>query len=270
MLKETCPGICREYFERNFQQTPEPRIYGANNIQKETLSQAKSIKKLKHDPKNPKFFIVPPDNKPRHKAIQKGMRNIEKAYYQRKGWLVNLLLLNPSFRQKYSQRMEAICAVSQALLYYTDFQTCQVGIPRKGRAGLLNLSIKKISEVTKLTICRVKNALRDLKKAIYLTAKKEFSKDALKKGLYRSVYSVKRLTRLFLYHIGITEENIRAIQRYKQQIVYGANSEPTYFLEEIQRIRVNAVKTNSYKKYTEKIPGDIVSILKRQFLKFSK
>jgi hypothetical protein len=214
------------------------------------------------DRNNLKFFNPPEEHKTKSWLIRKTMRRLERLVFNPYGTLVHLLLLNPSYRKKRLERLEAICCVAQVLVYYTDFRTMQVAVPQKGRADDLHaISAEKIVEVTGLRLRRVKRALGDLIKAKYLDVKRRCKE---KGGKYTSIPSLKSLNKKFWYHLGIKEKALKAIKEYKDKIFNHSQSQQILEVSTLVTNEVSNIRKH-IKQDTEKIPRKLVTFLTKKF-----
>lgn len=220
-------------------------------------------KRCEHNPLDPRFLEFQAHHKPKSRFFQMALFRLKRSYWKPYEFLVHLLLLNPSYRQKNSQRREAICLVLQLLVYYTDAESMEVKIPRKGRAGWMGLSMEKIAKMSGLTIGRVKNAFSDLKQAGYLVVGKRINVSKYKEeGVFRSVNSYKKLTNLFWSHLGIRKEEIKKEMDYKKSKIRRVSTEQIYMhIKAVQsgvKKLANQAK-QSWNQFTEKIPRRTLS-----------
>lgn len=224
--------------------------------------QKKERQKCEHNPLNPRFFEHPGRHKQKSIFFNRALFRLKRSYWEPYEFLVHLLLLNPTYRKKNSQRREAITLVLMLLVYYTDIDSMEIKIPQKGRAGWIGLSMEKIAKMSGLTIGRVKNAFTDLKQAGYLVVGKRINISKLKEeGKFRSVNSYKKLTDLFWSHLGIRKEEIKKERDYKKAKLRRVPIEQIHMhIKAIQSKAKKVVKQvkTSMQKFTEKIPRHIL------------
>ena len=93
------------------------------------------------------------------------MRNI--FHVKNVGCLLHLISLNPSSRQKRSERREAALLVLGRILHYTDIASFNVGVP-KANGHFYYASVEEIAKDTGLHHQRVLRVLHDAKEARYV------------------------------------------------------------------------------------------------------
>lgn len=226
---------------------------------KKTEAQAFSGNRCGHDPKNPRFFSEPSHHKNKPWLIKKLITRLIACFFNPNEWLVNLLVLNETFKKKRTERLEAICCVAQVLIYFTDFSSFCVGVPQKRGGQLSSLSLEVIAKHANISLKRVKRAMRDLIDAGYVESTRQIKRHA--EGVYESFPSIKKLTREFFYHMGIKEKELKKMEAYKKQLMQNAMSLYNSTCEKVQNLRKKIYsQKQSVKRDTEKIPQSILSI----------
>lgn len=264
-------GECGSELRGTDSQFTQVLSHRANHIAKCLQTQAFDLVPVKknrscaHNPLAPRYFEPPPEHKRKSNFYTRALFRLKRFYYQPYEFLVHLLLLNPSYRKKRSQRREAISLVLQILVYYTDTESMEIKIPRKGRAGYVGISLVSIARMSGLSLGRVKNAIADLKQAQYLIVGKRINVSKFKEeGKFRSVNSFKKLTGLFWEHLGIRKEEIQKEKDYKKSKNKLLSAD--LIKHHIKKIRTSAKKkvqavSNTVRTFTEKIPRNIIDVV---------
>ena len=175
-----------------------------------------------HDPIKPVCFIPPKEHKKRIPLQLKAIEKLEAYYSSSKKLLKSLNFIGGKQRQKRSERREAILAVSQLLVHYTDISGLIIGIPND-TGSYLGLSCRFIAkklgwrsqadDIAKNSrgMKRVARALTDLKKAGYIetiiTPKK------IEKGRIVASGAIRRFTEKFFYELKITQHFLEMSQK---------------------------------------------------------
>lgn len=168
-----------------------------------------------HDPANlrsyqkPMFHVErPPLLKKAATALELGAQYVSRT----KRRLLNTFnCLNPSARQKRSERREALLLVLGRILHYTDIASLNVGVPKKN--SFYFTSVEEIAKDTGLHHQRVLRALHDAENALYI--KLSYQKSPTTGHIFYQIV-VKYL--LFL-DLGISRYFIERARTYAQKQV---------------------------------------------------
>jgi hypothetical protein len=169
--------------------------------------------KCGHDRQSPIFFSKPISHAARPKLLQEAMERLSQAYNNKK-FLKNLHFLTPKPRKKRSERMEAIIAVSQALVHYVDAWSLRVGLVT-GQGEFQSFDLKFIASRAKLNIIRTRRALYDLCKAGYLKITRQYQKQD--DDTYSGIASIRELTTDFFNDLGIDYHRLFQLQEWKRK-----------------------------------------------------
>lgn len=134
-----------------------------------------------HDPDNLRSYEKPKFHNERPPLLQKAIAALEQGaqYFSRKKrkFLNAFNCLNPSARQKRSERREALLLVLGRILHYTDIATFDVGVPKAGGA-FYYASVDEIARDTGLHQQRVLRALHDAVDAYYIKLTRHRAQDS--------------------------------------------------------------------------------------------
>lgn len=134
-----------------------------------------------HDPDNLRSYQKPKFHNERPLLLQKAITALEQgAQYisrRRRRFLNAFNCLNPSARQKRSERREALLLVLGRVLHYTDIATFDVGVP-KASGIFYYASVEEIAEDTDLHHQRVLRALHDAVDARYIKLTRHRAQDS--------------------------------------------------------------------------------------------
>lgn len=124
-----------------------------------------------HDPDNLRSYQTPAFHNERPPLLQRAVVALEKGaqYFSRnRRRLLNVInILNPSARQKRSERREALLLVLGRILHYTDIASFNVGVP-KSNGTFYFASVEEIAKDTGLHHQRALRALHDAEAARYV------------------------------------------------------------------------------------------------------
>lgn len=156
-----------------------------------------------HSPKNPKLYQRPEKHKYRYTAIEYAVEALKRAYTE-PSKLMGKLLCHVN-RIKRSERREAIIAVSQLFLNYTDSRTLFVRVPTEN-GHQLYLDLKWISKKLSMSIIRVRRAIMCMVRAGYLEVKRSFN-----------TASIKRICAQFFIDLGVKQEKLFEMKAFKDK-----------------------------------------------------
>ncbi|CAM4397069.1 MAG: hypothetical protein LEGION0398_MBIBDBAK_00209 [Legionellaceae bacterium] len=158
--------------------------------------------------------VLPLHHKERPSVLEKAKERLANAFLSPKKYLASLSFLNPSHKQKKSERREAICAVLCVLLHHTELDTLEV---RKVFTFEYSrpLSLKEIAQMANIPLWRATRALRDVVKAGYLTCQKRFKKTSAMN--YYGEYSLRKLTHKFFKEVGINLASLEKARHWKRK-----------------------------------------------------
>lgn len=137
------------------------------------LKKVPSGNKCGHRPDAPRFF-VPPD---KHRKLPLLLRRTQEAiqsYFWKTSIFPNLnavngsTKLNGSTRQQRSERREACIELLGCILHFTDLVTLRVGIPQ-ANGSMMGLTMPYLARLSGLSERRAERAIRDLRKAGFIT-----------------------------------------------------------------------------------------------------
>lgn len=120
-----------------------------------------------HRPDAPRFFI-PPD---KHAKLPLFIRRSQEAiqdYFWKTIIFPHLNAVNGSTRQQRSERREACIVLLGCILHFTDLVTLRVGIPH-ANGTMMGLTMPYLANLSGLGERRAERAIRDLKKAGFIT-----------------------------------------------------------------------------------------------------
>lgn len=132
-----------------------------------TTSQKKSGNKCGHNPKSPRHFSPPKKHANRPKFLKTGIERV-KVYNAKPSLFPTLNAANGSDRQQRSERRESCAALLSCIMHYTDLATFLVGIPQAD-GSMQGLTMPYLAEKSELSERRTERAIRDLKRAGFVT-----------------------------------------------------------------------------------------------------
>jgi hypothetical protein len=157
-------------------------------------------------------------------------------------------LLNPSNRQKRSERRESLNLVLGRVLHYTDIATLEVGAP-KADGSFYYASVEEIARDTQIHHQRALRALHDAEKAGYVKLTAFSAQDATTKQYF---YRIETKPRLFL-DLGIKYNVIERARAYafKQHAKTGSGlnliQNITQLSKYLQNVRKGVLRRSSSK-----------------------
>lgn len=167
-----------------------------------------------HLPDAPKFYERPQHHKRTYDVLHFACERLKEYYFQpRDNWLPNLEFARDSHRQTRSERREAIAAVGQVMANYVDMATLKVAFWKQD--GSYPVSVELLSKLAKLSRRRCERALADMKRAGYLAF--EYRVKTLPDGTLQPMVAIKKLAKLFFYHLGISFEKLQQVQDYAKK-----------------------------------------------------
>jgi len=167
-----------------------------------------------HNPMAPCFYERPQHHKRTYDVLHFACERLKEYYFEpRDNWLPNLEFARDSNRQTRSERREAIAAVGQVMANYVDMATLKVAFWKK--EGSYPISVELLAQLAKLSRRRCERALVDMKRAGYLEF--DYRVKTLADGSLQPMVAIKRLAKLFFYHLGISFEKLRQVQEYAKK-----------------------------------------------------
>jgi len=158
---------------------------------------------------SPILYTEMMDNRP--DVLKIAVDKCRQFYFKHKTYLTDLNTLNPSGRQKKSERREAISAVMQVLISYTDLCSFMVGTPTK-MGGFYSLRSEFIASKLDIGIKRVNRALKDLVDAGYISTKTKYV-GVKEKG----IFGIRQIMMKYhtLYSLGISAKMMKTAHYFK-------------------------------------------------------
>ena len=167
-----------------------------------------------HEKLNPRFYERPQHHKRTYDVLHFACQHLKEYYFEpRDNWLPNLEFARDSNRQTRSERREAIAAVGQVMANYVDMATLKVAFWKK--EGSYPISVELLAQLAKLSRRRCERALADMKRAGYLEF--DYRVKTLADGSLQPMVAIKRLAKLFFYHLGISFEKLQQVQEYAKK-----------------------------------------------------
>lgn len=167
-----------------------------------------------HAPLNPRFYERPQHHKRTYDVLHFACERLKEYYFQpRDNWLPNLEFARDSNRQTRSERREAIAAVGQVMANYVDMATLKIAFWKK--EGSYPISVELLAKLANLSRRRCERALADMKRAGYLEF--EYRVKTLPDGTLKPMVAIKKLARLFFFHLGITIDKLNQVQEYAKK-----------------------------------------------------
>jgi len=194
-----------------------------------------SSKNLKYKPGNncehkvsrPQKFNIPENHNKRPFILKRAYEQLEKYYLYPHQFLSSLNLNSAgTYRQKRSERREAIKVVLEVIIYYLDLYSLRFGIFQQN-SEFTNFSISFITHKSDLAESRVKRALTDLKNAGYLDITKQYSKDD--RGSYIASGSIRKLNKKFFDELKIDYMQVLKSQEWKRKRINQAYAKKNRF-----------------------------------------
>ena len=168
----------------------------------------------KHAPTEPVFYERPTHHKRTYDVLHFACERLKQYYFQpRDNWLPNLEFAKDSPRQTRSERREAIAAVGQVMANFVDMATLKVAFYQQ--QGSYPISVALLAQLAQLSRRRCERALSDMKRAGYLQF--EYRVKTLKDGTLQPMVAIKKLAKLFFYHLGISFEKLQQVQDYAKK-----------------------------------------------------
>ena len=170
--------------------------------------------KSNHDRLAPQFYERPEHHKRTYDVLHFACERLKEYYFQpRDNWLPNLEFARDSNRQTRSERREAIAAVGQVMANYVDMATLKIAFWKK--EGSYPISVELLAKLANLSRRRCERALADMKRAGYLEF--EYRVKTLSDGTLQPMVAIKKLAKLFFYHLGISFEKLQHVQDYAKK-----------------------------------------------------
>ena len=167
-----------------------------------------------HIPSNPRFYERPQHHKRTYDVLHIACERLKDYYFQpRDNWLPNLEFARDSTRQTRSERREAIAAVGQVMANFVDMASLKVAFFKQ--QGSYPISVELLAQLAKLSRRRCERALADMKRAGYLAF--EYRVKTLPDGSLQPMVAIKKLAKLFFYHLGISFEKLQQVQDYAKK-----------------------------------------------------
>ena len=180
----------------------------------QNIEHTASRKACEHLPDAPKFFERPSHHKRTYDVLHRACERLKEYYFDpRDNWLPNLEFARDSNRQTRSERREAIAAVGQVMANYVDMASLKVAFWKK--EGSYPISVELLAKLAKLSRRRCERALSDMKRAGYLEF--EYRVKTLSDGTLQPMVAIKKLAKLFFYHLGISFEKLQQVQDYAKK-----------------------------------------------------
>lgn len=201
--------------------------------------------------------------------IKNMLHQLEKCYNDREynfKLLSHLCAKNPTLRKVHTERYKAIILILYVFIYFTDFRTGQIGKLNPKTGEFKHMSIKTIAHHAGLGLRRTIRALRDLKITMYYESKRRVEK--ISDLIYRSLNSIKKLSDKIFHHLGMKVTTLKKIRRFKAQEHNEKFSKNEFYYDEFKFIRKNVkenISQSQLKNFTEKIPRNILDIIKKSF-----
>lgn len=161
--------------------------------------------KCGHSSKNPRFYQKPEKYKYRYSAIEYAIEALKRSYTEPTKLMKKLLCHVAKDRVKRSERREAIIAVSQLFLSYTDSKTLLVRIPTENGHKLF-LDLKWMAKKLSMKVIRIRRAIMCLVRAGYLEVKRSFN-----------TASIKRIAAQFFIDLGVKQEKLFEMKAFKEK-----------------------------------------------------
>ncbi len=165
----------------------------------EPVEGTRSGNRCGHDPANPRTYTRDSDHKKTFDALQIASENAQRYAFSPEGVLDLIDFSRESDRQVRSERREAVSLVLGVLINHADMARLRVVRYLNGTSWR-DMKITEIAKVANITVKRCERALKDLKRAGYLTLEKRFT---FKKGAIRALVSIKRLNAVLFHHLGV-------------------------------------------------------------------
>ena len=167
-----------------------------------------------HEKLDPQFYERPEHHKRTYDVLHFACERLKDYYFTpRDNWLPNLEFARDSSRQTRSERREAIAAVGQVMANHVDMATLKVAFWKQ--EGHYPISVALLAQLAKLSRRRCERALADMKRAGYLEF--EYRVKKLADGSLQPMVAIKKLAKLFFYHLGISFEKLQQVQDYAKK-----------------------------------------------------
>jgi hypothetical protein len=162
----------------------------------------------------PSFYERPAHHKRTYDVIHRACERLKEYYFEpRDNWLPNLEFARDSVRQTRRERREAIATVAQVMLNHMDMASLNIAFWKKEH--YYPISVELLAKLAKLNRRRCERALNDLKRAGYLTF--DYRVKTLADGSLQPMVALKKVAKLFFYHLGITFDKLKQCQTYAQK-----------------------------------------------------
>lgn len=147
--------------------------YELTRKERKKIKKASTGNKCGHCPDAPRFF-VPPEKHAKLPLLLRRTQDAIRDYFWKTSIFPNLNAVNGStkrngsVRQQRSERREACIELLGCILHFTDLVTLRVGIPQKD-GSMMGLTMPYLAKLSGLSERRAERAIRDLKKAGFIT-----------------------------------------------------------------------------------------------------
>jgi hypothetical protein len=159
---------------------------------------------------------LPAHHKNRPSVLEAAKSRLVACFYQPQKYLPSLRFLNPSKKQKKSERREAMISVMLVLLHHTELDSLHV-FKVFTYDRMRPLSLKEIARMAGLTLCRATRAMGDLTKAGYLYNQRRWKK--VRDAVYYGEYSLRTLSIKFFKEIGLNLASLELARHWKRKKV---------------------------------------------------
>ena len=203
--------------------------------------------KCGHNRLSPLSFVPPTEHKTRWDVLRRTSHNLSLMYFNPSKWLKDLQLLNPSNRQRRSERREAIMLISQTIVHYTDLVDLHVGIPQSD-GSFRALTAAFLAKRAGIGLKRAKRALSDLRKAGYLKVIPRCKRGS--DGSIKGLAAIREVTLKFFKHLGIAYQTLRKKQEQAKSRFF---EKVSFYQFKKYKIKNVAPLTDKKAKFTERI-----------------
>ncbi len=152
-----------------------------------------------HDPANPRTYARDAAHKKTFDAIQLASDNAQEYAVSPEGLLDLIDFSRESDRQVRSERREAVSLVLGVLINHADMAHLRI-VRYTNATNWRDMKITEIADLAGITLKRCERALKELRRAGYLSLEHRFT---FKKSGIRALVAVKRLNAVLFHHLGV-------------------------------------------------------------------
>ena len=163
--------------------------------------------------KHAAFYTRPDTHKKTYDIIHRSCEKLKEYYFEPKdSWLPNLEYARDSNRQTRSERREAIAIVGQVMLNHMDMASLKVAFWK--RESHYPISIELISQLANIGPKTLRESLRRHETSRLPLTFEYRVQNALPDGSIKPMVAIKKIAKLFFYHLGISFDKLNRCQEY--------------------------------------------------------